>query len=493
MNYKIRINDKSGAKEVKRVLTRRNSVCGKIIEYGILGLIIFSPLPAASVAEWSILVIQLTVLVMMAAYFLMREKPQNNELLSLSLAWPKYLFLGLFVFIFIQIIPLPTFLVRIFSPNTYSFQKLFSTDFSKIKFMSLSLIPSHTLREGLELLSYFLLGFLIVKTVTRRRQIMRIFFVLVVMGVFEAFYGLFELYNKNPRILFYDKMNYLDSVTGTFVNRNHLSGYLEMIIPLALGLMIARIDLFSLVGLKWREKLLRLSEKGLSTNLLLSLGIVVMSLAIIFSKSRSGIFLLVFTFVLFFQLTLLYFRGNTHQKKWIKNFLRVVFIIIIFISLFVGIGATLERFALDKLLHEQRPTFWSNTFRIVSEFPLFGIGLGTFPSIYPDYEANRIPMRLFHAHNDYLEYLSELGVVGLILILGGILFMLINSFRIWKVRKYPEVKGLALGGIVAIICILIHSITDFNLQIPANMLLFSVVLSLTIGTAFYKRKGTNNQ
>ncbi len=491
--YKIRINDKSGAKEVRRVLTRKNSVCGKIIEYGKLGLIIFSPLPAASVAEWSILVIQLTVLVMMAAYFLMREKPKNNELLSLSLKWPKYLFLGLFVFILIQIIPLPKFLVKVFSPNTYSFQELFSTDFSKIKFMSLSSIPAHTLREGLELLSYFLLGFLIVKTVTNRRQIMRIFYVLIAMGVFEAFYGLFELYNKNPRILFYQKIYNLDSVTGTFVNRNHLSGYLEMIIPLALGLMIARIDLFSLVGLKWREKLLRLSEKGLATNLLLSLGIIIMSLAIIFSKSRSGVFLLVFIFILFFQLTMLYFRGHIHQKKWIKNFLKVVFLFIIFISFYIGIGATLERFALDKLLQEQRPTFWANTIGIVSEFPLFGTGLGTFPSIYPDYEVNRIPMRLFHAHNDYLEYLSELGVVGLILLLGGILFMVINSFLIWRVRRYPEVKGLALGGIVAIICILIHSITDFNLQIPANMMLFSVVLSLTIVTAFYKRRETNNQ
>ncbi len=492
MNYKIRINEKSGAREVRRILTRRNSVCGKIIEYGILGLIIFSPLPAASVAEWSILVIQLTVLVMMAAYFLMREKPKNNGLIYISLKWPRYLFFGLFVFILIQIMPLPKFLVKVISPNTYSFQELFSTDFSKIKFMSLSLIPSHTLREGLELLSYFLLGFLIVNTVTNRRQIVRIFSVLITMGVFEAFYGLFELYNKNPRILFYEKVDYLDSVTGTFVNRNHLSGYLEMIIPLALGLMIARIDLFSLVGLKWREKLLRLSEKGLSTNLLLSLGIIIMSLAIIFSKSRSGIFLLVFTFILFFQLALLHFRGTMHQKKWIKNFLRIVFLIIIFISFYIGISATLERFALDKLLHEQRPVFWANTIGIVSEFPFFGTGLGTFPSIYPDYEENRIPMRLFHAHNDYLEYLSELGIVGLILLLGGILFMVINSFLIWRVRRYPEVKGLALGGIVAIICILIHSITDFNLQIPANMMLFSVVLSLTIVTVFYKRKGMNN-
>ncbi len=490
---KMRLRIKKKVIKDRLSLTRRHSVYGKIIEYGILGLIIFSPLPAASVEEWSILVIQLTVLVMMAAYFLMKEKPQNNELLSRSLKWPKYLFLGLFIFIFIQIIPLPKFIIKVFSPNIYSFHKLFSIDFQRIKFMSLSLVPSHTLREGLELLSYFLLGFLIVKTVTKRRQIMRIFSVLIAMGVFEAFYGLFELYNKNPRILFYKKNYYLDSLTGTFVNRNHLSGYLEMIIPLAMGLIIARIDLFSLAGLRLKEKLLRFSEKGLSTNLLISLGIIIMSLAVIFSKSRSGVFLLVFTFILFFALSALYFRRAGYQKKWIKNFLKIVFFMIIFISLYIGIDATIERFALDKVLREERPAVWADTIGISSDFPFFGSGLGTFASLYPSYEDREEFSRYSHAHNDYLEYLSELGVLGFVFLLGGVLFLLINSFLIWRVRRHPVVKGLALGGIVAIVCILIHSITDFNLQIPANMMLFSVVLSLTIVTAFYKRSERDNK
>jgi len=101
-------------------LSKRDRVCSNIIEFGILGLIIFTPLPAASVYEWSILVIELTVLAMMAAYILMREKPQNNELLSSSLKWPRYLFAGFFVFVFIQIIPWPNFLVKILSPSTYS-------------------------------------------------------------------------------------------------------------------------------------------------------------------------------------------------------------------------------------------------------------------------------------------------------------------------------------------------------------------------------------
>ena len=469
---------------------KRDVVCRKIIEYGILGLIVFSPLPAASVYEWSILVIQLTVLFMLAAYFVMKEKPQTNKLLSFSMKWPRILFFSLFIFIFIQVIPLPEFLVKIISPSAYSFQENFFSDFLNTKFMSLSLIPSHTLKQGLELLSYFLLGFLIIKTVTERRQIIRIFSVLIAMGVFEAFYGMFELYNKNPRILFYKKIHYLDSVTGTFVNQNHLSGFLEMIIPLTIGLIIARINLFSLRGMRWRRKLLQLSEKGLSTNMFISLSIIVMAVAIIFSRSRSGIFLLIFTLLLFFELTTLYLGRSEEQKKWIKNFLKVVFLFITFISLYIGIGAMVERFALDKFLQEERPIYWKNTIGIFADYPLFGTGLGTFPSLYPDMEKGGQLMRISHAHNDYLEYLSELGLIGMILLLGGILYMVINSFLVWRERKHPEMKGLALGGIISIICIMLHSITDFNLHIPANMLLFSVVLSLTVTAAFYKKRET---
>lgn len=469
---------------------KRDVVCRKIIEYGILGLIVFSPLPAASVYEWSILVIQLTVLFMLAAYFVMKEKPQTNKLLSFSMKWPRILFFSLFIFIFIQVIPLPEFLVKIISPSAYSFQENFFPDFLNTKFMSLSLIPSHTLKQGLELLSYFLLGFLIIKTVTERRQIIRIFSVLIAMGVFEAFYGMFELYNKNPRILFYKKIHYLDSVTGTFVNQNHLSGFLEMIIPLTIGLIIARINLFSLRGMRWRRKLLQLSEKGLSTNMFISLSIIVMAVAIIFSRSRSGIFLLIFTLLLFFELTTLYLGRSEEQKKWIKNFLKVVFLFITFISLYIGIGAMVERFALDKFLQEERPIYWKNTIGIFADYPLFGTGLGTFPSLYPDMEKGGQLMRISHAHNDYLEYLSELGLIGMILLLGGILYMVINSFLVWRERKHPEMKGLALGGIISIICIMLHSITDFNLHIPANMLLFSVVLSLTVTAAFYKKRET---
>jgi O-antigen ligase len=422
----------------------------------------------------------------MMAYVLMGQKPRKNELLDTVLRWPRYLFFAVFAVILFQIIPFPNFLVRLFSPQSYAFREMFAPDFSGIKFMTISLMPGHTMREGLELLSYFLFGFLVIKTVTKRNQIIKIFYVLVGMGVFQAFYGLFELYNPSPRVLFYKKLHYLDCVTGTFVSRNHFSGYLEMVIPLALGLILARTDLFSLSKLKWKDKILKLSEKGVYKNLLFALGIILMALAVILSKSRSGVSIVVLTFILVFGMTVLYF-GRVRQQQWIMSFLKVLFLIIVIVAFYIGIDATIERFAMDQILEDVRPVVWSNTTGIIGDFPVFGSGLGTFEALYPAYEASSTPPLFEHAHNDYLEYLAELGGLGFMLLLGGILTMLVFSFLMWRVRRHPEVKGLVLGGMVAVVAMLVHSITDFNLHIPANMMLFTLVLSLTIVTAFYRR------
>jgi len=426
---------------------------------------------------------------MTIVYFLMKEEPEINDYVSDAVKWPKYLFIAFFGFVFVQLIPWPKFLVKFLAPNTYSFREIYSPEFSSLKYMTLSLIPTRTVQESLELLTYFLLGFLIIKTITQRHQIMRLIYLLVIMGMAEALYGLFELYRGEPRILFYKKIFNLDSATGTFVNRNHFSGYLEMIIPLAIGLIIARADFFSLSKMNWREKIVHLARKWLSVDLIVISGIVLMSLAIILSKSRSGVFLLVFTFILFFELTVLYLTRARHQQRWTRNFLIVMFIIITFFSLYVGIEATIQRFSLDQLLKGGRPLYWNNVTMIIGRFPLFGMGLGSFGSLYPSFEKG-VELdygHLSHAHNDYLEYFAELGLFGGILLIGGILFMTVNSFLIWKERKHPEAKGWALGGIIAVVAILIHSLTDFNLHIPANMLLFTVVLSLTVVTACFEK------
>jgi O-antigen ligase len=114
--------------------------------------------------------------------------------------------------------------------------------------------------------------------------------------------------------------------------------------------------------------------------------------------------------------------------------------------------------------------------------------LGTFASVYPVYATVKFEgMVLVHAHNDYLEYLSELGLVGFLWLAGVVLYIALDSFLTWSKRRNPEIKGLAMGGIISVFIILIHSLTDFNLHIPANTLLFSVVLALTYTTVYHRK------
>lgn len=460
----------------------------KIIEVGLLALLIWSPFPAASVGEWSLFVIQLAVALMAAAYIVLEPKPALNVHLPPVLKGLRPVVAGFFGFLVLQVMPLPVGLVRIISPATYEFHKLYAPDFAGLKFMSLSLVPSQTFRAGLEFAAYFLLGFLVVKTVNQGRRIRAVILVLIGAGVFQALYGLYELTTESPRLLFYPKVFSPDSVTGTFVNRNHLSGYLEMIIPLAVGLALARMNLLTFGAKGLREKFLLWTSKGLLGNILIMVSVVVMSLGVVLSHSRSGLFVLGFIFFLFLGFSALAYSRSGYRRRWVMQFIRTTFVILTIMALYVGIGSTIQRFALDDLLHEDRPLYWSNVAGMIKEFPLFGTGLGTFSSVYPAYEKRAAgEMLLVHAHNDWLEYLSELGLVGSLFLFGGILYMAVRSYLAWRSRRDPGAKGLALGGLVSLAAAGIHAMTDFNLHIPANTVLFAVVLSLTLVAAYHRK------
>jgi O-antigen ligase len=461
----------------------------KVIEYGLPALLVWSPLPAASVEAWPVLVIELAVALMAAAYILLDERPATNPHLAAVLRPLKFLAAGFFGYVALQVAPLPAALVRLASPAAYEFQKLYSPAFGRMKFMSLSIAPSSTLREGLLLLTCFLLGFLVLKTVSRGREIRTLIVVLACSGVFQALYGLFELTRDEPRILFYKKMFSPGSVTGTFVNRSHLSGYLEMVIPLAVGLVIARMNLLTFGVRGFREKIQLWTSKGILASVLLLAAAVVMALGVILSNSRSGLVVLVFAAFLFLGLSVLDYSRAGFRQPWAVKTVRAVVLAVTALAVWVGVGSTIQRFAIDDVLHEDRALFWSNTAGIVADFPLFGTGLGTFSSAYGAYEKRSGPeMRLAHAHNDYLEYLAELGVVGALLLFGAVLYIAVRAFLAWRKRRNTEARGLALGGIVSLAGIGLHAVTDFNLHIPANMVLFTVVLCLTLVMAYYRKR-----
>jgi len=468
-------------------LSPKDRLCRKILDYGILALIVWTPLPIASVGAWSVLVMEIGVFALYAVYLFMDQKPHPAPKLAGEVLHLRPVFFGLFLFLGFQILPLPTIIVRLLSPRAAALRAEFVPVSAQAKMTTLSLLPSATLGATLELAAYVLIGSLILRTVTHRVQIRRIMLTLIGVGVFEALYGIFELYRSNPRLLFYQKTFNLDSATGTFVNRNHFAGYLEMVIPLALGLIISRFDLFGEPGTPWRARLARFLNRGLAVNILLGAGLVVMSVALLLSNSRSGVVVLALTFVLISVLAAQAFGHTRMHQAWVRLVIQLTALAIIGLGLYIGLEAMISRFALDKLLQDGRPRYWGAVMTMIGQFPFFGVGFGAFGNVYSAYDTTGMEYALVHAHNDYLELLSELGIVGFGLLAFAVGFILFKSFRTWMARRHPELKGLALGCLASVAAILIHSMTDFNLQIPANAFVFSVVLALTMKTVYHRK------
>lgn len=455
------------------------------IEYGLLALLVWTPLPIASVHEWSILIIELVALALFGATLALDHPPQVNPIQAGRLRWLRYALPAVFGFLALQVVPLPTFLVKLVSPRAVALREAYLPGGAP-PFTTLSLLPGRTVASALELAAYVLIGLVVIRTVTHRHQYRRILLVLVAMGVFEAFYGLFELMRGQPRLLFYRKTFGLDAATGTFVNRNHFAGYLELVIPLALGLLLSRLEFFG-GGRTWRDRLVRLVSRGTATNVLLAVGLVVMALAVLRSNSRSGVVVLAFIFILFFEFTAFHFGKKRLRQPRVRAVLKWVILGITAVALYIGVDAMIGRFALDKLLQDGRPQYWGGVLRMISDFPVTGVGLGAFGQTYQAYDMIGMEYSLIHAHNDVLEFLSELGGLGFLLLAGVVFFLFGDAVRTWVQRRNPEVKSLALGGIVSLAALLIHSLTDFNLHIPANVLVFTVVLALTSSMVYHRK------
>jgi len=84
-----------------------------------------------------------------------------------------------------------------------------------------------------------------------------------------------------------------------------------------------------------------------------------------------------------------------------------------------------------------------------------------------------------HAHNDYLEFLSEVGLIGFIPWLAFFLLFLASSVRALLTRRSRYSIFLGASGLAAIVALLVHSLADFNLQIPANAMLLFLIMGLT--------------
>src|SRR4030095_9092399 len=83
------------------------------------------------------------------------------------------------------------------------------------------------------------------------------------------------------------------------------------------------------------------------------------------------------------------------------------------------------------------------------------------------------------AHNDYLQVLSDGGVVGGAIALWFLAVMARGMAQAARASN-AFMRALGVGSAAGIFALLVHSIFDFNLQIPSNALLFLVLSAIVL-------------
>lgn len=300
----------------------------------------------------------------------------------------------------------------------------------------------------------------------------QLIFVIMVMGVAESFYGIFEFFSGHKYILHLNMGDEVSSVTGTFFNRNYFAGYLLMVIPLTVGYLFSRESLHRVRYSGWRHRLTSIEGK----TLLIGFAVIVMILGLLFSASRMGISSL----LLSFTLLALAFRSSSKKEKFSRTSMLILSLALLWAA-WIGLDAVIGRFLGSAQDFGVRWESWVNTFQIFKDFPIFGSGLGTFTWVFPMYRSDHDIGFATHSENDYIQFASEVGFIGVGLLLIVLIILAVKAVSEIRLLSSRDPKRyVGVGALVGILALMFHSIVERNIQVPSNAFLYTVLWGIVL-------------
>jgi O-antigen ligase len=215
----------------------------------------------------------------------------------------------------------------------------------------------------------------------------------------------------------------------------------------------------------------------LSSKALIRIGLVVMVIGLVLTRSRMGntaFFTSMITMGFFYMVFV-----RRVSRGTVIFFASLLIIDLIVVGNFFGFEEVAQRLQETSFDSEMRDEVARDTLVMLRDYPLTGTGAGSFYSTYPMYNSGGFGFAFVkHAHNDYLEFASTLGLLAFGLLGFCVLLTLWHSVRAQLKRRARLMQGMGFAASMAIVALLIHSFVDFNLQIPANAATFMVVLAL---------------
>ena len=355
-----------------------------------------------------------------------------------------------------------------------------STTASVADGLPLSVCPHATHGELSKAIAYASAFLLITGCLNPPACARRLVYCIILTGTGLACLGLYQHLVWGKKIYGFWESRFGGVPFGPYVNRNHFAGYMAMVLPFALS------QFFVYFGTQRAQGGYRRSPRhpqlpfagldALPPALCLSAA-VVMVCALFTSLSRGGMMAFIAGTGVFVVALLV--RGGSLKTLLVSA---LVISALLVTGLAMGGAELLMRFD-DTVLSPDRagsrPSLWLHTIRIWLDFPLFGVGLGCFRHMFPLYKAAHVgDLEFLRSHCDYLQALSEVGVLGSLFVFAFLASILAPAFKAIVEADSTKQTWELVGAVAACTAMLAHSLVDFNLQIPANAFLFVVILGL---------------
>jgi len=416
--------------------------------------------------DWNAVLLAIGVIALL--YFASPKDPHPPPLDRIT----RFSAIAVLSFTALQLVPLPIGLVRAISPTRV--ELLTATQpfvGGASHYVTLSAVPYQTAQYFLTLSAYFLV-FLIIRevTLTAQRWPWMAAAPLLVVGAFEAVLGMVQAYGEGSMS---------GMATGTYANRDHYAGLLEMILPFPLVYAVAILQ-------REDNRFESPASPVLKACALLSTAAFTL-VAIILSLSRMG-FLSALAALLVAGATMLSLRGwhvdYQAPGAWWRRWLPVATVVLVVIAGFVFLPTDplIARFSdlanTDQISADTRAQVWRDTENLVKAYPLFGCGMGAYESCFLRYKTVAPMNTVDYAHNDYLQVLAELGVFGFA---AGLIFvgrLVQRTARGTFYARSVDERYLAIACLAAITAILLHSLVDFNMYVPANGFAFAWIAGI---------------
>lgn len=454
---------------------------------GLLALLVWLPLPWGSNSEAARAIFGVLVSLLVAGRLLVDiggdhpAGPLPAAPRMVLLLWGLWL-----AWIVVQLLPLQPDFLEALSPHSYATHSAVSGIAGGQPLFSLSILPGATLDALLLSLNYFCLFWLVLVMVRRNRKRQRLLLLAVVLsGVGQALYGIVMTLSGWEYGFLEAKRSNIGLVTGTFVNRNHMAGYLELALSAGIALVLSDLKPGRTSG--WREFLVSLIDLAMSPRMRIRVLMAVMVIALVLTRSRMGN-------IAFFSALMacggLYMLLR-HKQVFLRSLLFFVSLLavdLLIVSENYGLRELAERIEKTDLETEQRTQVFRELQPLLDDYRWTGSGLGSFAAAYSPYRTDRVKHYFDHAHNDHLEFLIEAGWIGYGLLAGLALTVLLHGLRIVLRRSDPRACALGFVGPMALSCIAIHGLADFNLQIPAVAATLVALLALTLSCSSSTRK-----